>query len=125
MEGFGDEMILFSSSVILSCEMILMRSAFSLIACKVFSSMVKFNCVANRMARIIRKGSSLNVCAGSSRCSDDLFLNILYTIKRINQFSIIFFIQTYCQGIDGKISSFLIIFILYRVLLSGLRESKR
>ena len=43
-----------------------MRSAFRVIASKDPFSMVKFNCVAKRMALIIRKGSSEYVISGFS-----------------------------------------------------------
>ena len=57
-EGFSASIILCSSSVILSLEIILMRFLFLLIASKDSFSILKFSCVANRIARSIRNGSS-------------------------------------------------------------------
>ena len=65
-EGLGDKMILFSSSTTRSMETILIRSACSVIASKVLSSIRKSSCVAKRMARIMRSGSSEKVIPGSS-----------------------------------------------------------
>ena len=66
MDGFSLIKILLSSSAILSLLTILIRAAFSPMAAKVWGCMVKFNCAANRMALIMRNGSSLKVCAGAS-----------------------------------------------------------
>ena len=65
LDGTGVFIIFCSSSVILSCETIVIRSAIFLIAANVSSVIVKFNCVANRIARIIRSGSSSKVCSGA------------------------------------------------------------
>ena len=59
-------MILFNSSTIRSREMISMRALLRSMASKVSGSMKKPSCVAKRMARIMRKGSSLKVISGSS-----------------------------------------------------------
>ena len=65
VEGFEDATILFSSSMIRSFEMISIRLRFRSIAEKVSFSIENPNWVANRMARIMRNGSSLNVISGS------------------------------------------------------------
>ena len=65
-EGRDDIIILFISSMMRSPDMILIRSRLREIASKVSSTILNPNCVAKRIARIIRKGSSLNVISGSS-----------------------------------------------------------
>ena len=61
----GEAIILFSSSIIRSLEIILIRSALRVSDSKVSSSMKKLSWVAKRTQRIIRKGSSLKVTSGS------------------------------------------------------------
>ena len=65
-EGMSERMILPSSSMMRSFEMISMRERLRSMAAKVSGSMRKLSCVANRMARIMRRGSSLKVMSGSS-----------------------------------------------------------
>ena len=64
-DGFTDIKILLNSSVILSCEIILMRCAASEMPNKVAESISNPSCDAKRMARIILKGSSLKVFSGA------------------------------------------------------------
>ena len=72
--------------------------------------MVKLSWAANRDALIMRNGSSINVGVGSSRCFNNPFFEIIQPIKWIDQFSIIIFVQTDRQRIDGKIAAVLVIF---------------
>ena len=65
MDGVGASRILFNSVVIRSWEIILIRSLYLPMAWRVSSSIVKPSWVANRIARIIRRGSSENVFPGS------------------------------------------------------------
>ena len=87
MDGFGDKMILFSSSVILSCDMIFILSVSSFIAAAAGSSILKLNCVANRMARIIRSGSSENVSTGLSGVRISLFSRSVSPLKGSSKFT--------------------------------------
>ena len=64
IEGLFEARILFNSSTIRSPEMMLILSLFFEIASKDSDSISKFNCVAKRMARIIRNGSSEYVISG-------------------------------------------------------------
>ena len=64
-EGRGDRRILLNSVEMRSAETILMRSLLRPIAAKVSGSMKKPNCEAKRIARIMRRGSSLKVTPGS------------------------------------------------------------
>ncbi len=64
MEGCLAKIILLSSSIMRSCETILMRSLFFVIEFNELSSILKLSCVEKRMARIILKGSSEYVISG-------------------------------------------------------------
>ena len=65
LAGASEDMIFCISSIIRSCEMIRIRSRLLERASKVSGSISKFSCVAKRMQRIIRSGSSENVTSGS------------------------------------------------------------
>ena len=63
-EGFLEANILCNSSTTRSLEIILIRFLFFVMAFSDVSSIVKSNCVAKRIARIIRKGSCEYVISG-------------------------------------------------------------
>ena len=65
-DGCGERIIFISSSAMRSRVMMPMRLALRVMACIVLGKMSKSSCVANRTARIMRNGSSLNVMSGSS-----------------------------------------------------------
>ena len=58
--------IFMNSSVMRSCEIIESRSLIASIARRVFDSISNPSCAANRIARMMRSGSSSNVFSGSS-----------------------------------------------------------
>ena len=64
--GESEAMIFCNSSAMRSPEIIRMRSRLRCSASKVSGSISKLSCVAKRMARIIRRGSSEKVISGSS-----------------------------------------------------------
>ena len=66
MDGLEVDIILLNSSMIRSMDTIRKRSLLVMIPLNVMESIRKWSCVANRMARIMRKGSSENVITGSS-----------------------------------------------------------
>ena len=72
-EGFSLNIILLNSTIILSIETILMRSASCLMASREFFSISKCKTDANLIALIILKGSSEYVCAGSKGVRRILF----------------------------------------------------
>jgi hypothetical protein len=110
MDGFGDRMILFNSSVIRSCDTMLILSVLFFMAATAISSILKFNCDAKRMARIMRNGSSEKVSTGFKRCTDQFLLQIGHAAKWIKQFSKSIGVQGYGQCVDGKIAAFLVVF---------------